>query len=418
MSKALKKDNIWFKHRFFWYSFAYLLFYHIFIVNHLQVWKLNTVTYSGYCVDFSFGFASKLLPGAVFRTLFGKYASETTATIYCTVLIILFFIGLSLWLEKFMLRMPEKHRSKALFLLLFFLSGAYTFAIYTKWVGMNDTAWLFIALLFFVCLENKYLRFSIPLLFIASLFIHFSALVFVLPMFSILLLYRASLMETKAEKRASIAIFAVCMLCTAGTFIVLMLNESHMILPMEQFHQKLDERGMHEYNYIDYSFFHIWGGKQFVPDAVIAMKASPEKFFKLFYYQVKLVYDLFLENPFSSTVMTVGGTFILLPAVVFFERFHLRRLRRQKKALERFCTVLMIIQFPFIYVLGILFAVSVDMTRYLSHGFLVMFTCVLCVLYHEENAQNTFFEQAQNCHSLALKLYFLAYATVTFMPSI
>ncbi|MBR0414496.1 MAG: hypothetical protein IJI67_05470 [Clostridia bacterium] len=418
MNKALKKERGWKQHRYFLLFFGYLLIYHIVIVNHLQLWKLNTVTYSGFCVDYSFGFASKLLPGAVFHLLFGKNATQTTATIYSTVLIVLFFAGLSLWLEKFMLRMPEKHRKKALFLLLFFLSGAYTFAIYTKWVGMNDTAWLFIALLYFVCLENKYLRFFIPLLFVLSLFIHFSALVFVLPMFSLLLLYRASVMESKAEKRATFIIFGVCMLCTAATFALLMLNESHMILPMEEFHQKLDERGMYDYTYIDYSFFHIWHGKQFVPDEVIAMQPSLMKFAKLFYYQVKLVYDLFFESPVNGAVMTVGGTLILLPAVVFFERFHLRRLRGQQNALERFCTFLMMVQFPFIYILGIVFAISVDMTRYLSHGFVVMFACVLCVLYHEEKAQDALFEQAADCNSLAMKIYFLAYATVTFMPSI
>ncbi|MBR2591184.1 MAG: hypothetical protein IKE65_09730 [Clostridia bacterium] len=418
MNKAPKKESIGRRHRYFLLFFGYLLVYHIVVVNHLQSWQLNPVTYSLYCVDFSFGFASKLLPGAVFHLLFGKFASQTAANIYAVVLILLFFLGLSLLLEKFMLRMPEQHRGKALFLLLFLLSGAYTFAIYTKWLGIYDGHWLLVALAYFVCLENKYLRFFIPALFAVSLFIHFAALVFVLPMFSILLLYRASIMEEKNEKRAIIVIFVLCMLCAAATFAILSLNESRMVCSIEEFHQKLGERGTDYYTFWDYAFFHLWGGEQFLPDAVLQMKPSLMKFVYLFYYQIKMNYGIFVQNPSRALLTTLGGTVVLCPVVWFFLRFHFSRFRAQKDRFKRFCTLLMIVQFPFVYILGILLGDSLDMTRYLTHGFLAMFTCVLCVLYHEKSSTELFFEQAGKRNSLALKIYFLAYAALTLMPTI
>ncbi len=413
------KQTTWIhKHRFALLFFLYLVCYHVVVVNRLQ-WQMNNVTYAQYCVDFSFGFASKLLPGAIFRFLFGKHATMTTATIYASVLVLIIFLGVSFILEKFMRRVPATYQGPALFLLLFFLSGAYTFSIYTKWLGLLDTGWLLITLLFFVFLEHRRLRFLIPALYALSLLIHFSALVFFLTIFSILLLYRMSVTSEKREKAELAAVFAVSLCITFGLFFWVMLNEGQMICSMEEFHKKLQENGTDYFFYHDYAFFRIWSGRSFVPDSVRNMQPSLSKFFHLFYYQVKLVYDLLAANPTKGLISTAGGTLILLPMVVAFSRLHWECLKKGENRLRRFCAFLMLVQFPFVYVLGLLFATSVDMTRYLSHAFLGMFICVLAVLYFEEEVRSRFFERAQAlAKSLPVKVYFLAYAAINLSPSL
>ena len=69
-----------YRRRFFLCFFLYLVLYHVTVVNRFSLWSLNDVTWSLYCVDFSYGFASKLLPGAVYNLLAGAHASRASAT--------------------------------------------------------------------------------------------------------------------------------------------------------------------------------------------------------------------------------------------------------------------------------------------------------------------------------------------------
>ena len=406
-----------YRRRFFLCFFLYLVLYHVTVVNRFSLWSLNDVTWLLYCVDFSYGFASKLLPGAVYNLLAGAHASRASATAFATVFVLAVFAGIALLLERFLLRMPPEHRGAALLLSVFCLSGAYTFAIYTRWVGMLDTWWLLTTLLFFVCLEHRRLRFLIPALFALALMIHFSAVVFFLTVYSILLLYRISVSEEKRERRGLWAVFAASLAVTACMFFFLILYEAKTLCSMEDFHEELSARGNDYYFYFDYAFFRVWSGESFIPDAVREMEPSLIKFLYLFRYQIGLCYGLLELDPVTGTVFTVGGTLVLLPAVLFFSGFHWRRLRQKGNGLRRFCAFLMLVQFPFVYVLGLLFAVSVDMTRYLSHAFLGMLVCLFAVLYYEAQQRDLFFERLRSLErSLPVKLYFLAYAAMALMP--
>lgn len=417
MLRDKKGNGFWYRRRYSLFFFLYLIFYHVFIVNRLEPWKLNEVTYVQYCVDFSYGFGSKLLPGAIFNLLFGKYASRTTANIYAVAVVILFFTGLSLLLERFMERIRPADRRAAVFVLLFFLSGSYTFCIFTKWVGILDTAWLPLLLLFIVILEHRCVRFLLPLLFALALMIHFSALVFCIPVFAILLLYRGAVARDKRERRGILAIFAASMAVTAGAFLFLILNESKTVCPIEEFHNKLLEHGADYFTYHDYAFFHIWNGESFIPDGVSEIKPFYLKFIYFVYYQIKLDYDLFAMDVQHGLLTALGGLAVLLPCLCFILPVFWRRMRRKGDGLQRFCAFLMLIQFPFVFLMAVLFAIGLDATRYLTHGFLGLFTLLLTVLYYEEDQRTAFFERIGSvCDTSPAMLYFLAYAAITLGP--
>lgn len=412
-----KKEGFLRRHRFALFFFAYLVCYHVLIVNRLSPWRLNELTYSLYCVDFSFGFASKLLPGAVFRLLLGPHVSEQTANVYVVALIVVFFFGLAALLERFLLRIPIENRRTALFLLLFFVSGAYSFSIFTKWIGLLDTAWLFIALLFFVCVEHRRLRFLIPALYALSLIIHFSAVVFYLTFFSIILLYHISRSSEKRDRRALWAVFVASLAVTAAVFLLFLLNESKMLCPIEEFHEKLHANGTDFFAYFDYAFYRIWDKESFIPEYVNEMAPSFLKFLYLFYYQIQMCYQLLFANPGYNIFSIVCGTLLLLPVLLFVLGFHWRRLRQESGSLNRLCAFLMLVQFPFIYAMGILFAIGLDMTRYLSHATIGLFCCLLTVLYHENDTRAQFFERLQTlCRTLPVQVYCLAYTSIALYP--
>ena len=413
-----KENGFLYRRRYFLCVFLFLILYHVFIVNRFEPWRLNDVTYAQYCVDFSFGFGSKLLPGAVFNLLLGARASRLTANIYAVAVIVAFFAGLSLVLERFMRRIPPAEQRAATFVLLFFLSGSYTFCIFTKWVGMLDTYWLLLLLLFVVFLNCRRLHVLLPLFFALALMIHFSALVFYIPVFAILTLYRRAGAQTRGERRMLTAVFCVSMVFTAAAFLFLVLNESKTVCSPEEFHQKLLARGSDYFTYHDYAFFHIMDGESFIPEAVESVKPAPLKFVYYAYYQFKMNYGLFFESAEHGAVTTLGGLAMLLPCLCFMAPVFWRRLKQKGNAAQRFCAFLMLIQFPFVSVAGLLFATGLDMTRYLSHGFLGLFTCFLTVLYHEADTRARFLERVDAIADTAPAiLYYCAYAALTLGPT-
>ena len=417
--KGLKKKSFINTHRFAIAFFVFLMSYHVIIVNRLKLWDVHALTYSQYCADFSFGFGTKLLHGAIYRFLFGGETTPLTVRIYSAALVIVFFALLSFKLEKFIKRMPEKYLNSALLLILFFLSGPFTFGIYTKMLGLSDTYWLFIALAFIDCLEHRKLRFLIPFLIALSLFFHFSAIIFVIPLFSIFMLYYASICTDKKEKTALIVVFGASLLLAAVVFFVLILNESRTVVSMPEFHRKLKENGTDFTFYYDYAFFHKWGDNVFVPEEITMMKPSLMKFIYLFYYQVKMIYDELGNGRQDGYFVTALGVLIVSPIVVLFTRFHKIALVRKSNRLRQFCAFLMIAHFPFLFILAMLFAISVDMTRYLSYAMISMFSTVLIILYNEEQMREVFFEKMLSFkNSLPLKLYALIYFVITLQPMI
>ena len=406
------------KHNTFFFSFFYLLVYHIFIVNRFAPWKLDEFTYSLLCVDFSFGFASKLLPGAVFRALLGSNANMETATVYTIVLIVLIFAGVSAFAEKFMTRVPEQYKSAAAVLLVLLFSGAYTFSIFTKWLGLLDTYWLVFLLLFFAFLENKVLRFLIPLVFLGSLMIHFSALVFFIPVFAIVLLYRISISKSKNERIIYSAIFTVSIIATVALFWFLILNESKMICSIDEFHEKLENNGTTFFRYFDYSFFNELNGNNVVAEDVYKTTSGLERFIYLFFYQTKTTYSLLDGHLFHGVITIIMGLLMLVPVLCLFIKLHFSALRKKGNFIRRLSAFLMIVQIPFMLSMAFLFAVSVDMTRYYTHLFLGAFACCLTVLYYEDDLKKSFFEQLQTLtESAGVRIYILAYIMFTLMAA-
>lgn len=417
MNLLKEKGKFFEKHRLFFLLFSYLILYHILIVNHLHFWDISDLTYSTFCLDYSFGFASKILPGAIFNLIFGTHASRITANIYAIVLIVLFFIALSFIIEKFIKSMPSKFRYSALLLVIIFFSGAYTFSIFTKWIGFLDSNWLFISLFFVVALENKKMRFCLPIAFLLAILVHFSALIFYIPLYSGLMIYHAAISDEKREKKQILIVFFVSFLLSLTAFMFLLIFEPKMICSIDEFHEKLLQRGSNYFTYCDYSFFRIIYDKPMIPNETSNSSAFV-RILEYIYYQLKTVYSLFVQNMSRAIGYLVAGVLILSPMVICFIRFHIRRFRAQNDKLLRFSTFLMIAQFPFIFFLAIFFSISTDITRYLTHAFLGMFIMLLNVLYHEPESGEVFFsEMITKEKSLPWKLYSLMYLFITFLPA-
>ncbi len=415
-SRLLKRTSFFNRHCFSIVLFLFLLVFHIVIVNRLKLWRLSDLTYSLFCVDFSFGFASKLLPGAIFNTIFASHANRFTANVYAVVLILLVFIGVSVLLERFIMSMPEKHKMLALALVVFFLSGAYSLSIYTKWLGVSDTYWIVLLLLFFFFIDRKWLRLLIPIIYITALMIHFSSLVFFIPIFSIILLYRIAVSSDKSEKKTYGIIFVVSICVSIIFFFFLILSEAKYVCPIEEFHEKMKNHGTTFFTYYDYAFFHILYGEELFP-SVDDIQSPLLKFFYMFYYQVRLCFKLFFNNVVDSLSVTIGGLVLIAPMITAFLCAQWKYFKQKSNGLRRFVAFLMMLQVPFSLILGVLFAISADITRYYTYLMIGVFTYCLAVLYYEEDKREDFFDSLKRfMKTPAALIYFLYYSVFTLMP--
>lgn len=79
----------------------------------------------------------------------------------------------------------------------------------------------------------------------------------------------------------------------------------------------------------------------------------------------------------------------------------------------------MIAHFPFIFILALLFANSVDMTRYMTYAVIPMFCFAFVILKNEKKMGEIFFEKMLSLkNNLPLKIYALAYFLITLAPTI
>ena len=381
-------------------------------MNRLQPWKVSAITYSYHIVDYSMGFCSKFLPGAVFYGIFGEKGTPQVATVCETVLLLLFFAALVFLVERFVLRAEQDLRTGALITALFFLCGPFTFAIYSYELGMLDVYWLFLAAAFFLSAANRYLKFLIPLLFLLAVLVHYSAVLCVIVLFSILLLYRAS--DDDAQKRSFLLIFWISVVLSAGLVVYFIAFEkSNLRYSMEEFDRIIKERNGVYTTYYEYALYSYYNKHAFVPEGVMENTGSAVMRLLLsFYYQVRVI--LVEQTEPKDVYKLIGNVLFAAPALVlFYKEFILLFKNNGQNRLKRLCAFFMCAQFPFTLIFGCL--MSADINRWISHAFLISATLLFCVLYREkENRAHFLGEILAIKNAYPFRLYALAYFMSTF----
>ena len=413
MLKSISKNNIFFRNRFALCLFIFSVVYSVAITNRFKPWEVDDYAMYSFCsVDFSYGFATKLLPGAIFNAIFGANATRENATVFMSIIVLLIFAGVSVLLQKFLKKIPAKERTYAFVLALMFLTGAYTFSIFTKTLGVLDTYWVLFTVIFFLILENKYLKFLIPLLFAGCIFVHNASIVSYIVLMSIVLLYKISRQTDKKQKIGYIFILAVSLGVAIGLFLFFSLKEADLVCSIEDFHKKLLSHGSDCFYYYDYAFFDIYQGEQYIPDFVSNINSPFLKFLYVIFYRVKLNIKVVMARWQVHLTSFILALVILLPLVLLFIIFHKKRMKTSSDLFSKIIAVLMILQFPFTLLTTLPF--SEDITRQFTHSFLIAFTTVLIVIYYDKKQSDTFFETFKRfADTVWCKIYVLAYVSVS-----
>lgn len=400
--------------------FLFTVFYNLFIVRNFTLPDIGVAVRSFHTVDFTVGFCTKILPGAVFNLLPGK-CTDMKIIVYETILLLLFFAAVSVFLGRFISSASEENKGTALFLSILFLSGPCTFSIYAYRVGMLDVYWVFLAAAAVFMLRNKYLRWGMPLICIAAILIHISAMIAYIILFAMLLLYEYISAEDKKEKRTWGIIFLLSVGVSVLTFgYFLLFEKSNLVFTMEEFDAWLAGRGAGGY-YYDYALYghFIFDDASFYNfnEVIVPIGFSPliERFVNKIIQQILFNFTLFVQSNIPPYVMLILIG-LVLPLLLPVYKFALRKMRENKKDKPTvFFCVCLFAQFPFTLLCAIL--TSVDVTRWTAHAFTVLFTLFLYMLYKEgDEALSAVREYGAGFPGWMKAVYSAVYALTVFDP--
>jgi len=409
-------------HRFSIGFFIYLVLYNFIVVTRFKFWEVSEKgTYMHHIIDYkTFGFREGMLPGSIYYGIFGENASVKSASIYETVLIILFFLAVSILLERFMKHVEPRFRTAALVAVTVFLSGPFTFAVFTDELGMPDVYLLFFAIVFFFTVENRILRFLIPAVFVLLTMVHLSALISYIVLLGILLLYRISTETEGNKKKALWAVFAISIFASAGMVVYLLAFKKEMPVSVNEFNSILESRGGKYFTYLDYTLYDynydVFGGNLY-PQEIYSIANPVLRALKLAFAKLHFLHNDYMQY-FSQganlPLRFVISAVLLTPLMAFFYK-HIFRLFKSidGNRLKKFSVFLMMVQFPFTLILGYTF--SLDIIRWVSHAFIISFVMFLYVLYREEQTRTEVLEAVEKIRAVpATYIYLLAYCFVNF----
>ena len=399
------------KHKYAIFIFAFIFVYNFVVVKEFSFPEIDEITYTYHIVDYSIGFCTKLLPGAIYNAIFSTTDAKVV-NLYFTVIYHIFLALLSFMLEIFLKKFNSKDRLVALVLVLFFITGPATFSIHTFRLGMLDTYWLFFSVLFIVAIQNKVLKWFIPVLFVSSFLIHVSAMVSFVPFFALIVLLEA--MHSVKNRKANLCIFGACVFASFVTFIYFTSNESsNLMLNVNEFRDFISGRNLSLWDdytlYYDFALFRI----SYLDGLPIETESG---LFVDFLLQIKETFRAYKGLWGGYYLDVLNDIIVCFPIVFLFYKYIFEQIKQvRNNKLWLFMWLCSLFLLPLVFVIGIL--CSPDITRWFGHSFLVLFALIMYNIYRTGDVGifRKFFDDS-NFNLLATVVYFVFYATCVVDP--
>lgn len=389
------------------------MLYSFVIVGNCSVWEIDSDMYAYHAVDFSMGFCTKILPGAIYNFLFDELSYSKVA-FYETVIIIILFVVISVLLEKVMLKMDLEHRKTGLILIFFFLTGPLTFSIYVYGLGILDVYWIVASVLFFILLSKKQLNIFIVFIFLFAIMIHYAAMICFVPFFAVIMIYKLSCTTDKKKKRMIAASLVISVISSVALFAYFMMYETeNLTYTLEEFREILKSKGVDSTYFYEFALYRYTAGAE-AEYGIISVDTSEGMtiltLIKVLFQQIQIHMELF---DISADLVII---FLMIPTVVFILSIlgHMFKSEKENK-LKKFSFLCMIMLFFATLICSVF--MSTDHVRWMSHAFLPLFSSLLYVLYSEgKEAWRYVDKQVSRIPIKLLISYFLVYATNNYHP--
>ncbi|MBQ6066643.1 MAG: hypothetical protein IJK89_07445 [Clostridia bacterium] len=414
--------------------FSVLVVYAFTSARKFELPAIGNVAYLFHCVDYSFGFCSKFLPGAVYG-IFVDTPSRGSATVFETILLLL-LLGISAFLLAkwyVCVRTQTEYGSAAMKLLLFFMTGSCTFAVFSCEIGMLDVYWLLFSILVLFLIQNRAGRFFIPVVMFLCVAVHYGAMLNYAPLFALLLLYEALAAEKQKEKKIWMVVFAVSCAAAAGAFVYFMIFDKYNIrYDIYTFDRLIKERGSEMTRYFDYALFSngtemddylkVSGNYDIFANVSHLFNVTEDSPFLLrlldgIWFQIQGHLALYRSGDYNRVFIYAGLLLIVIsPAVVILAGFILNRIKQTKNntgmMLFYVCALTV---FPITALCSVI--ISTDSIRWISHGFMSFFILILYIVFRGKGKGLAYFNDVfAAIPSFAFTVYFVIYALTVLDP--
>ena len=403
-------------HRYGLFFFGALICYGLFISETFRSLEYEGVGYSFYCVDFSVGFCSKLLPGAIYNFLIGKY-NQVAIAVYVKVLVVFVFCIISILLEHFVKSTVKEKRTEAFLLSVMAVSVFSYFLFEAGLFRLLDFHWIMATVIFFVLLSNKKLYIFIPFVFVYTVMTHYVSLICYIPACLLVLLCKLIYVKEKKEKVFLGIIFVISIIASVGLSAYFALFElDNVKLSYPAFNSLLTSRGVESTEYYNYSFFRenieeVF--KDYYTDETIGLATNIDT--------SKGLINVFIQNAIQHFKINLyladhrAGVFETMSfgLIVYFVFKGITIKMKNKNFFEKlvhFCSVLL---FVFILAIGLLF--STDTIRWIGNAFLSLMIYYFYVVFSGKEDGSKMLAVVSSVPRKLLYLYVAVCVTVPFI---
>ncbi|MBE6775764.1 MAG: hypothetical protein E7543_06190 [Ruminococcaceae bacterium] len=395
----------------FFAIFLFLSVYGIGSIFILDTWTMPSSTYVFHLVDFSMGFCSRFLPGAIYNFLFDN-TSIHAVSVYSFVMY-LFFLALVAFLSQKLINKADKEiKSSLMITLLFFFTGPTIFSMLNFVRGSLDHYWIYFAALSVLFLSNKYCYGLIAVFSLLCVMVNVGAMVTYVPFIVLLMMYKTTTISNKKEKNSLwFIIMLTISLCLLLTVYFMIFERSNLVYDLEDFSAILKSRGYVEDK--SYYFSTILYSEDYYDETEVAVLNSlnatyPGSIARLLFRIWLTLKSLNFEEAFYPLLL-------MFPALVIIFSFISKVFKSNKNKIRKFTLFCMCGMF-FITIFSGLF-LSTDTCRFLGHSYTILFTCALYISqYEKENTADLYKTISKKVPLCFILIYCLCYCFVLFDP--
>ncbi len=329
-----------------------------------------------YLYDFSMGINSRVLIGSIVKLL-NSHPTEEWITGFALVFLILGMFFTSLALGRVVKNTKQENGLSVFVFILFFVSGAYTISLFSRFFGMLDIHMYIIALIAVVFAGNRYLRWFVPVLCIAGVMVNY---VFTISYFVIVLLAMLYYADKNEKKAADIAVFIITVLSVLALTVYCVFSaKDHMFMSYVEALKIMEDKIGHsltaEEN--EYALIYLFGKHQETENlyGVDVREVSPLEYL---YYFTKFINENRIDTTgfFSLSLVTV-------PVVIVFWVIWIMCIRNTEKKGTKFVYLCAILSALFIPLCCIL---STDYVRWIGAIIICQFAMCFLMFYLKDEA--------------------------------
>ncbi len=346
------------------------------IINIEKLTHIHRMFIQYYLYDFSMGINSRVLIGSIVNLL-NPHPTEEWIRGFALVFLVSGMLLTAIVLAGVIKKADAENRLTIFVFILFFVSGAYTISIFSRFFGMLDIHMYILALLSVVFLQNKYLRWLIPFLCAAGVFINY---VFIMSYFPFVLLAMFYAANRSSKKSVDIILIIITLIIVALlTFYCVFHAGNYMFVTFEEaieiMENKIGQKFDNEQN--EYAGIYLFNVHEESENmyGVKVREASP---FELIYYFIRFLY----ENRIGVYgIITLA--IITVPVIAFFFTIWIMCIRSSEKKSSKFvyfCCILSTICIPVCCLL------STDFIRWIGAGFMCQFAMCFFLFYKKDEA--------------------------------